>query len=261
MIEGSQTLDRGLAVLETIDGVPVGIGVRDLARQMKLGPAIVQRLLNTLQQRGYVEQAEDSRRYRIGHRAILLGQSSRHSDEMTRLAQVELMALAETHGLNGYLGAMREDRAVYLLAIPSRHRVVLRVDAGETLALHSTALGKVLLAASDDQRARELLGSRRLPKLTKQTITDPVKIIASLKAVRERGYATSVEENIPGIVSFGAPVRNDRGAVLAGLSVAFAKGTTDLTESAVVDLVVAAAERVSVHLGCPRALRQSWVAA
>jgi hypothetical protein len=49
--------------------------------------------------------------------------------------------------------------------------------------------------------------------------------------------------------------------VIAGLSVAFAKGTTDLPESAVVDLVVNAAARVSAHLGCPQGLRQSWSAA
>ena len=258
MADTSQTFERGLQVLEAIDGAEVPLGVRELGRQLELGPAIVQRLINTLEQRGYVEQVADSRRYRIGYQAVVLGQSSRHGDSLSKLAHRELQGLAEEHGLNGYLGALRGDRGVYLLSVPSRHRVVLRIDAGETFALHATALGKVLLASAGNERARKLLGKGPLQRVTEYTIVDPSKILRLIPAIRKSGYAIVREENLHGIVSVGAPVRNSRGEVVAGISVAFAIGTTQLTEDVVVALVVESAKKISRGLGCPELLLGNW---
>ena len=56
------------------------------------------------------------------------------------------------------LARFAEISDIFLLSVPSRHRVVLRIDAGETFPLHATALGKVLLASAGNERARKLLG-------------------------------------------------------------------------------------------------------
>ena len=254
----SQTLDRGLQVLQAIDAAATPVGVRELARQLELGTAIVQRLVNTLEKRGFIEQVPENRRYRIGHRAVVLGQSSRHGETITRAALAELEALAEEPGLNGYMGVLSGERAVYVLAVPSRHRITLRVDAGETMPFHSTTIGKVFLAAVGEGRARELLGPGPLARITDQTITDPDELIASLSEIRERGYAWVDEENIRGIVSVGAPIRNSQGRIIAGLSVAYSKGTTNLDEPVVAKLVIDAADRVSRAIGCPEQFKSNW---
>lgn len=258
MEEISQTFDRGLTVLEAIDAAPAPMGVRELARQLQLGIAIVQRLINTLEQRGFIEQVAENRRYRIGHRAIVLGQSSRHVDTVTKVTLAELEALAEDPGLNGYMGVLSSDRAVYVLAVPSRSRIMLRVDAGETMPFHSTTIGKVFLAMVGERRARELLGSAPMARITDKTITDPDTLIAALPDIRRHGFARVDEENIRGIVSVGAPIRNAQGRIVAALSVAFTKGTTSLEEEVVTKLVVDTAHRVSRAIGCPETLMSNW---
>jgi DNA-binding IclR family transcriptional regulator len=260
MEEISQTFDRGLTVLEAVDSAGAPIGVRELARQLGLGATIVQRLVSTLERRGFVEQVAETRRYRIGHRAIVLGQASRHGDTLTKIALAELEALAEDPGLNGYMGVLSGGRAVYVLAVPSRHRVMLRVDAGETMPFHSTTIGKVFLAAVGEERARQLLGDGPLKVITDKTVTDPDALIAALPAIREHGYARVDEENIRGIVSVGAPIRNAQGKIVAGLSVAFTKGTTSLSEDGVAKLIVETADRISRAIGCPADLRNNWTA-
>lgn len=258
MTEISQTLDRGLQVLELLDASSVPLGVRELARSLELGTAIVQRLINTLEQRGFVEQVVESRRYRIGYRARQLGQSSRNLDDLERTANTKLQELAEQYGLNAYLGAIRNDRAVYLLAIPSRHRFVLRVETGETMSFHSTALGKVLLAAAGEERSRNLLGPGPLPRVTPATIVEPSALIAILPKIRAHGYAESIEENLPGVVSVGAPIRNSQGTVIAAISAAIAAATTDLKADDVTRIVVTAATAISRSLGCPENLLNKW---
>src|SRR5436305_1842601 len=99
------------------------------------------------------------------------------------------------------------------------------------------------------------LGVRKLAAITPHTVTDPSALIASLPRVRRQGYATVNEENIPGVLSVGAPIRDRTGGVVAALSVAFPKYLDSaLTLAGVEPLVTGAALNVSRMLGMPSAM-------
>jgi len=118
------------------------------------------------------------------------------------------------------------------------------------MPLHSTAAGKVLLAAGSDAEARKLLGAGKLAAITPHTVTDPAAVIAGLAKVRKQGFATVSEENIRGVLSVGAPIRDREGKVLAALSVAFPKYLDSaVTLQSITPLVVAAAHRISRAVG------------
>jgi DNA-binding IclR family transcriptional regulator len=247
---GSQSLDRGIAVLELLDASTRPIGVREISRQLDLSPAIVQRLLKTLVAHNYVRQDEDTRRYSIGYRALSLGTSLERTDNIIVAAHGELQKLASNHMLNGYLGTLQGNRAVYLLSVQSAGPVAIRNDPGEVTHLHTTAMGKVLLASLTDEQAANLLGPGPLTKVTEATITDPHVVIASLEDVRRLGYSTVVDENILGVTSVGAPIRTASGSTRAALSVAFARHfAPQLTTEAAAALVMEVAERLSKQLG------------
>ena len=139
----NQSLQRGLTILDLLDRAPAPLGIRELARLMELSPTIVQRLTNTLVVAGYVEQVAETRRYKLGYRAMQLGGAMVTEDRLISLAAKELQQLADNHQLNGYLGALRNDRVVYLHSVQSSGPVVVRVAAGSQVNPHSTALGKV----------------------------------------------------------------------------------------------------------------------
>ena len=63
---GSQSLERGLDILEMIAAEGVDVGVRELARRSGLSPTIVQRLVSSLASRGYIEKSSETQRYRLG---------------------------------------------------------------------------------------------------------------------------------------------------------------------------------------------------
>jgi len=137
-------------------------------------------------------------------------------------------------------------RAVYLLAVQADGPVAIRVAPGSEMPLHSTSAGKVLLASLSDAEARKLLGGGKLAAITPHTVTDPAALVASLARVRRQGYATVSEENIRGVLSVGAPIRDRSGRVVAALSVAFPKYLdAGLTLQSATPLVTAAAQRAS----------------
>jgi IclR family transcriptional regulator, KDG regulon repressor len=251
----SQSLERGLDVLEAIAAEGGEVGVRELARRCTLSPTIVQRLVASLASRGYIEKNGDTSRYRLGHRALALGASGEGAFDYVVAARRELERLAHEQRLNGFVSVLRGGRAIYLLAVQADGPVAIRVSPGSEMPLHSTSAGKVLLAALSDSEARRILGSRKLPAITPHTMTDPATVIASLAKVRRQGFALVNEENIPGVLSVGAPIRDRSGAVVAALSVAFPKYLdSGLTLASVEPLVTAAALRISRLLGMPPAM-------
>ena len=98
----------------------------------------------------------------------------------------------------------------------------LDIRLGETLHLHSTATGK-LFAASDPQLASRVLAGP-LPRQTANTITDPDLLRAQYQAIRKRGYATSKEEAMVGIVGYAVPVRQADGRLAAAVHVSVIAG-------------------------------------
>ena len=148
---------------------------------------------------------------------------------------------------------LRGGRAIYLLAVQADGPVAIKVSPGSEMPLHSTSAGKVLLASLGDGEARKLLGGRKLAAITPHTVTDPAVLVASLAKVRRQGFATVNEENIPGVLSVGAPIRDRAGSVVAALSVAFPK---------YLDAGLTLAERRAAGDGrCPAHLAHAWHAA
>ncbi len=125
-MSGSLSLERGLAVLEVLKDSEDPVGVREVARRLNLSAPAIQRLLNTLAEHGYVEQAPDTRRYRIGHGVLALAQHVLRKDRLISLAEPELQALAAEGCFNAFLGVRRGAAGLYLSAVQSQSPIVIR---------------------------------------------------------------------------------------------------------------------------------------
>ena len=169
---GSQSLERGLDVLEVVEAEGGEIGVREIARRLELSPTIVQRMVTSLARRGYVDKNAETARYRLGYRALALGANGERGADYIGTARRELERLARGQSLNGFISVLHGGRAVYLLAVQAEGPVAIKVAPGSEMPLHSTAAGKVLLASQSDAEARKLWAtassrrSRRTPSPT-----------------------------------------------------------------------------------------------
>jgi DNA-binding IclR family transcriptional regulator len=252
VMTGSLSLERGLSVLEALKDSDEPIGVREIARRLDLSPPAIQRLLNTLAGRGYVEQAADTRRYHVGHGVVELARHVLRKDRLVETAEPELQALAGVGFFNAFLGVRLGSRGLYLLAVQSRSPVVIRSSPGERMPLHSTALGKALLVGLAEDAILELFGQGPLEQLTARTLTTPAQLISQLQTARGLGYTTSLDENILGVISVGAPIRSASGAVTAAISIACPRSIGPRIEIAEMgERVMSAAGRISARLGFP----------
>jgi DNA-binding IclR family transcriptional regulator len=102
--------------------------------------------------------------------------------------------------------------------VQSEGPVAITHRPGSQTYLHSTAMGKALLAEMQNDKIRVLLDTRPLPRLTPRTTVTLPQLIKEIETVRRLGYATSEEENRQGFFSAGAVVRDVSGAAIAVIS-------------------------------------------
>ncbi|MFI6503825.1 IclR family transcriptional regulator [Nonomuraea typhae] len=197
---GVQAVRRAIGILDCFGGGDASLSLSDLSRRMELSTSTTHRLARTLSGMGFLEQEARTGHYRLGPSVTELGQLSFHRRGLHRIAP-ELAELARVTSATVDL-AVRNERHAVILAGGS-----LNPDSGAGLRrpLHSTALGKVLLAWAPEGRA-DLRALGPLPALTGRTIVDHEELRAELRRVREAGYALNDEESHDGIRTIAVPV-------------------------------------------------------
>lgn len=254
---GSQSADRALSVLDLLGDTGQELGVREIARTLDLAPSIVQRMIKTLCNRGYVERGTAGQKYRVGYRAFQVGRSYLAHSDLHAVSLPELRLMAERDQVNSYLGVLRGRAIVYLEALQSRGPIAIVSTPGSSAPLHSTAFGKALLAELPDQEVAAMLEPEPFARLTPKTKTTLDELMRELQEVRRTGFAVSDEENIEGVFAAGAVIRDASGYAVASLSGAVPRhqlqgdGIDSLCRT-----VTGAAQRISRRLGAsPSMLR------
>ncbi|WP_037604374.1 IclR family transcriptional regulator [Streptacidiphilus rugosus] len=254
-----QSLERAAAILRLLAGGERRLGLSDVATSLGLAKGTAHGILRTLQQEGFVEQDPDSGKYQLGAELLRLGQSYLDVHELRARALVWADDLARAGGESVYLGVLHKRGVLIVHHVfrPDDTRQVLEV--GSMQPLHSTALGKVLVAYDPVARAELQEGGREA--FTAHTRTDLDAIDAEAAVIRERGWASAVEETWTGVASIAALIqdrrRNPVGAVALNgpverVCAEGADGTPGAVRPALVAAVREAARSISRDLGAPR---------
>ena len=248
--EENQSVRRALGVLDLLAATATPMGVREIARRLGLSSSIAQRLVVTLANAGYIEQSGTNSRYSIGYKAFQTGNAFVMQNNLHSVVMPELNTLAEQN-ITGFLAVLRGSTVVYLATVQGSGPITVKAQPGTVTHLHSTALGKALLAEFSDEEVKKILTDSP-PKLTEQTITSIPRLLEELAIVRQLGYATNNQENRLGVYSAGAVIHDVNNNVVAALSGSVPISTlNEREEHKIIDLVVAAAQRVSRQLGAP----------
>jgi IclR family acetate operon transcriptional repressor len=116
------------------------------------------------------------------------------------------------------LASLDRNSAVYVESVQAPRIVRMCPELGKRLPLHSTAVGKVLLAHQPDELVRNVVRGAPLAATTPNTIMDLGRLSEELKRVRQTGYAVDLEEHEEGVRCLAAPVFSPDGRILAAMS-------------------------------------------
>ena len=219
---GTQAIDRAAELLVSVVESSRPLGVGELATSSGLPKSTTSRLVGALERRGLVQRAGDRR---VAPGPVLLRFA--HQDRSVSLVELALPALrtlAELSGETINLGVPTPLGVEHLAQEDSRHFMGGTNWVGRRVPYETTANGKVLTAFN----AGTPDGA----------------------AVRERGYASAVDELEQGLAAIAAPVFGPDGDAVAALSIS--GPTIRLTRARMIELaphLITQAAQVSERLG------------
>jgi DNA-binding IclR family transcriptional regulator len=210
---GTQTLARGLQILEHLVQDPQPQRPSQIARATGLERNAVYRLLRELESRSYVTREQDSTRYVLGSGLVALAAVVLQRVDIGRLARPVMAALQAETGETVSLHIRSGHRRVAVDALASRQPISHKVEIGETVPLDQGASGKVILAFVDAADFEAVLKDSAAGRPGGQ---DQLREL--IRRVRAQGYVSTVGDRNPGVSALSAPVFSTDG-VLGALTV------------------------------------------
>lgn len=198
-----QTAQKTLRIVETLKERN-GATATEIADALDLPKSSAHNYLRTLEHEGYV--VKEDRQYRVGLRFLDLGAHARTREQLYTVAKPELKTLAEETGEHANLLVEEHGLGVFLLREVGENAVGVNSHVGQCVSLHTTALGKSILAQLSEDRRDAIIERHGLDAKTEQTITDQETLEAELADIRESGVAYDREEGVRGLKCVAVPI-------------------------------------------------------
>jgi DNA-binding IclR family transcriptional regulator len=187
-------LHKTLDILEAIRKDAAGMGLTELSRSVSMPKATIYRILTTLETRGYLDRRENGG-YRISGKLFSLQNEVSRTEKLLQAAPAMMQTLAQDCRETVNLGTLDGGEVVVISTVESPQSIRMASKVGNRRCVHTSALGKALLAQMQDQQIRRLVQIKGLPRLTPNSITSQVALLAELQRVRKDGYAVDNQEN------------------------------------------------------------------
>ncbi len=212
----AKALVKGLALVDLVAGADRPVRVARLVDESGLPRATALRLLDALVEHRVLRLDEAG--YAPGPQLAVWGQRYLDGLDLRDHADDLMRALAEQTRETCYLGVRDGRQVLYVAKADSPQAIRPAARVGSRNPLHSTGLGKALLAFGPADGV-EQYAAAPMERKTPNTITDPAALAAELERIRGRGWSIDDIENEDGVRCVAAPVRDHAGKVVAALSV------------------------------------------
>lgn len=211
-------LERAMEILSCFDPKHSALTLTQIAEITKLPMSTCHRIVGTLEAGGFLSKGSD-RKFRVGTKLWTIAQHAPLSERLRESALPTLARLYEETGENVTLAVLDRGQALYVDRLVGERSIPTISRAGGHLPLHTTGVGKVLLAYQSEKAIEQYL-SKPLPRPTPQSITQPDALRRDLAEVRKNGYSITRQEMTRGSGSIAVPImRNGRCVAAVGVIV------------------------------------------
>ncbi len=214
-----KTAERVLDVLESFLKQEGEIGVSELAVLSNLNVSTTHRIASILVKRGYLKQLKKGAKYALSPKLLEFNLFITNVVKIGEIAFPFLLQLNKQINESVNLAVLDRDEAVNIEHVESSHSLRSTTQIGTHVPLHSTAIGKVLLAYMPDEEVEKFFNGRKLKALTENTITKPGRLREELPHIKREGIAIDDEENGLGVRCVASPIKDIKGDVIATISV------------------------------------------
>ncbi len=215
----AKSLNKAIDILVHLGQVPEGMSLPDISLMVGQPKSTMHRLLTALEGRRFVRYEPDTRLWKIGVEAFVVGSAFLRNRDITGFARPVMQALVNDSGETASLYIEDDGEIVCLAQVECRQTMRVIARPGGRAKMHMSGSGKAILAFFPEQRIEQVVERHGLPAATEKTINTPHGLRLNLDLVRQQGFAIDDEENSLGIRCVAAPVFDHTGEAIAAVSI------------------------------------------
>jgi len=215
-----QSVKRATDIISLFSSSQTSLGITQIAAALGLNKATAWGIVTTLEKQGFLQQDPDTLKYGIGSKMFELGMVYFGSLEINAKASRLVQELANRTGLVSRVGIWDSESILITLVALPKSEDSLSHQLGPRVPAYCSGIGKAVLSFLAPDELERYLSSLDFIRHTRSTILTADGLRKDLEETRERGYAISCEEMIPGVAAFGAPVFSRTRRVVGGISIA-----------------------------------------
>ena len=216
---GVQSVDRALAIIETLAEDDEGYRLSDLAVRTGLSTSTVHRLLATLEKRRFVQFDRYESKWHVGAQSFAVGATFARRRNFVAQAMPYLRKLRDLTRETANLAVVDDQSIIILTRMESREIMRSLTKVGGRVAMVASGVGKAVLATYSDEDVNAIIHRQGMPRLTEKSIVRPGELFKQLQAIRRQGYAVDDEEARIGLRCVAAVVYSNCSEPLAAISV------------------------------------------
>lgn len=243
-----QAIINGADALAYISRSNQGVGVRELARSLRLARGTAARVLHSLHVCGLLRRDDLTGRYHLGAKFLELASEHRRRLSLNETARVHMAELSERFRETVFLGVLDGNEVVILDRVDAPQALRMTGELGTRKSVFLTGLGKIMLSAlprSELNAALKAFPEADIPRgPSRQKLAEDVELSG------RRGWSLDDGEQVEGVRCVAAAIMDQERRVVAAISVsgpAFRLPDDQLPE--VARHVMAAAAAISRDLG------------
>jgi IclR family KDG regulon transcriptional repressor len=217
------------------------VAFSEIAKNLPYSRTTIHRILYSFEKLGYVEKAESTSHYRLAAKFFELTGVAVHFRQLQSIAKSVMQNLMTRHAETVNLGVLDRGQVAFIDVLQSPSSLRIAAFPGDRTPVHSTALGKALLAFLPETEINAIISEQPLIKKTPQTITRKGHLLEHLASVREQGIAIDLEENLSGVTCIAAPIFDYAQRPIAAFSISGPSARMNAKLTAVKEDVRAAA--------------------
>ncbi|BBH20240.1 IclR family transcriptional regulator [Paenibacillus baekrokdamisoli] len=225
-------------------------GVRELSRELCVSPSTALRYLQELVNNDFLEHDKSNAAYTPGLRLLQLSTQVNRGFTLPQIARPVLEKLFATLNESINLGILTNDmrEVMHMDKIAADRMIRIDTSVGKKAPAYCTALGKAMWAFNPIEDVIKALKNSDLIPLTPTTKTEIPDILQELELIRKQGYAVDKEEYSEHLECIAAPIFNNKGKVVAALSVSVLVVQKKDSNSKLIPIVLDAAQKISSQL-------------
>lgn len=244
-----EAIERGMEILRQFGADRPELPLAEISRLTDAVPSTTLRIVNTLEDLGFLESVHGQGGYRAGPAAMRLGHNMIAGSPLRNLARPSLRRLSEASQEAVTLGLFYGDSIYFVDFQPTGEPLSIQMRIGTRLPAYCTAAGKAVLSAMTPEDAAAIIDASELRRIAPRTRTVRADIESELREARLHGYAMQDEELAAGIRSVAAPILDHEARPIAAVAIAVGASRYEAAElrGQLAPLVVGAAAEIGAR--------------